>query len=217
MASFAAPVTVIRNGRAVIAHYGSVATELAVCAKHAGVVHRPELAVLELEGPAPWLESLLAQALDRPAPAVGSATPAGASWCARPAPGRATIVGPAGAIGGWRQVAQRSGVNGGHVRSHDAGGLTAFELIGPRAARVLAGAGVAATPPQTARTAALGAASAVVLCEAPGRFLVLVEAAEHQSALEALHAAGTPLGLARIGHDAFDRLVAAGRPAFVGV
>src|SRR4028119_376310 len=73
MLSMTRPVTVVRDGHDVIAHYGSVATEVAVCVKHAGVVQRPELGVLELSGNPGSLAHLLDTALGKLAPAVGAA------------------------------------------------------------------------------------------------------------------------------------------------
>ena len=66
-------VSVMRGGSPVIAHYGSVATEVALCVKRAGIVERPELCVLELAGQAPFLEHVLDRALGELAPAPARA------------------------------------------------------------------------------------------------------------------------------------------------
>jgi hypothetical protein len=218
MVSLTRPVTVIRHGHSVIAHYGSVATEVAVCAKHAGIVERPELGVLELRGSGDSLEQLLAKALGELAPGLGAAVQVGGAWCARPAAGRALIVAPQGSLGRWRGLVQRSIVSGGHVSCGDVAGMSAVSLIGPRAARVLAGAGVCeALLPGAAVAATLAGAAAVVVCEAPDRFLALVEDGAGSPAWPALDAAGAPLGLAHVGHDAYDMLSAAARPALLAV
>jgi glycine cleavage system aminomethyltransferase T len=218
MVSLAAPVTVMRDGHAVIAHYGSVATEVAVCAKYAGIVQRPELALLELQGPELWLEHLLATALGDRVPAPRAAVQAGGSWCARPSADRALLIGPEGSRGRWRRLVQRSMVSGGHVTCADVAGMRAVSLIGPRAARVLKDAGVcgALAPGETA-SGMLGEAPAVVVCEARGRFLLVVEAPADGAAWQVLGAAGTPLGLGLVGHDAYDRLSAAVGPALIAV
>lgn len=217
MVSLAGPVTVMRDGHAVIAHYGSVATEVAVCVKHAGVVQRPELAMLELRGGDVFLEHLLATALGDLAPAPSSAVQSGGSWCARPTSGRVLIVAPASGIDRWRRLVQRSIVSGGHVTCAAVAGMSAVSLIGPRAARVLAGAGLCdGLEPGMTAAGMLAGAPAVVVCEAPDRFLLLVEAGG-DAAWRALDAAGAPHGLGRAGHDAYDRLSAAFRPALLAV
>jgi len=218
MVSLTRPVTVMRDGHAVIAHYGSVATEVAVCAKHAGVVQRPELGVLELRGPGKSLERLLATALGELAPALGAAAQVGGAWCARPTAERALIVAPQGSVGRWRRQVQRAVVSGGHVTCGDLTGMCAVSLIGPRAGRVLVDAGVPALPmPGAAVAATLGNAPVVVVCEASDRYLLLVDADADSPAWPALDAAGAPHGLGHVGHDAYDRLSAASRPALLAV
>jgi glycine cleavage system aminomethyltransferase T len=213
MVSLAGPVTVKRDGHAVIAHYGSVATEVAVCVKHAGLVQRPELAVLELRGPDVWLEQMLTTALGELAPAARSAVQAGGAWCARPTADRALIVAPPATVGRWRRQVQRSIVSGGRVSCDDVADMRAASLIGPRAGRVLAAAGVCeGLLPGATVTGELAGAPAVVVCEAPDRFLLLVAAATGDAAWRALRDAGAPHGLGRAGHDAYDRLSAASRP-----
>ena len=218
MVSLAGPVTVKRDGHAVIAHYGSVATEVAVCVKHAGLVQRPELAVLELRGPDAWLEHLLTTALGELAPAARTAVQAGGAWCARPTADRALIVAPPATVGRWRRQVQRAIVSGGRVSCSDVAGMSAVSLIGPRAARVLAGAGVCdGLLPGATVAGVLAGAPAVVVCEAPDRFLLLVAAGAGGAAWRALGDAGAPHGLGRAGHDAYDRLSAASRPALLAV
>jgi hypothetical protein len=53
----------------VTAHYGSVATEVAVCRKSVGLAVRTELRILEVCGREPWLERLLDRALAGRVPA----------------------------------------------------------------------------------------------------------------------------------------------------
>lgn len=218
MVSLAAPVTVMRDGHAVIAHYGSVATEMGVCAKHAGLVQRPELAVLELQASDLRLEHLLATALGSGVPAPHAAVAVGGSWCARPAAERVLLIGPEGSLGRWRRLVQRSMVSGGRVTCADVSGAHAVSLIGPRAGRVLEDAGVCgALAPGATGSGTLAGARAVVVCEARGRYLLVVEAPAGAPAWQALGAAGAPLGLGLVGHDAYDRLSAAVRPALAAV
>jgi len=218
MVSLTRPVTVMRDGHAVIAHYGSVATEVAVCVKAAGIVQRPEIGALELRGPGSSLEHLLARVLGEHVPAPGAAVPIGAAWCARPTAERALIVAPRSSLERWRRLVQRSIVSSGRVRSSDAAAICAVSVLGPRAARVLSEAGVCEMLlPGAAVAGALAEAPAVVVCEAPDRFLLLVEADADSVAWAKLDAAGAPHGLSHVGHDAYDRLSAAARPALLAV
>lgn len=50
-----------RHGRAVAAHFGSAATEAAVCTSHVGLAERPERATLELRGPEGEVDNALAE------------------------------------------------------------------------------------------------------------------------------------------------------------
>ena len=120
------------------------------------------------------------------------------------------MVGPDGGVGGWRRLVQRATVSGGGIRGRDVRGLTAVSLLGPRAAAVLAGAGVCRDlAPGDAVSGTLGGAAAVAVCQARDRFLLLVDAAPGDPAWDVLGAAGAPHGLGRAGHDAYDRLSAA--------
>src|ERR671931_672004 len=56
-------VMVIREGHPVAAHFGSAATELAVCVQRVGLAVRSDLDALELAGPEPWLPDFLSPAL----------------------------------------------------------------------------------------------------------------------------------------------------------
>ena len=51
-------VLVMRDDRAVVAHYGSAAGELAACVSAVGLADRSDLAILQLDGPAPQLRHL---------------------------------------------------------------------------------------------------------------------------------------------------------------
>src|SRR3954447_3442624 len=81
-----------RDGRSVTAHYGSVATELAVCRKSVGLAVRTELRILGVCGREPWLERLLSRALTGRVPAMGTAAvaagPGGPGGRRRPGAGR---------------------------------------------------------------------------------------------------------------------------------
>ena len=91
-------MTVARDGRFVTRHYGSVATELAVCRKSVGMALRTELRVLEVAGREPWLERLLDRALrgHHPVPGEAAVVAAAGTWCARVGERTALVVGPPG-------------------------------------------------------------------------------------------------------------------------
>jgi glycine cleavage system aminomethyltransferase T len=207
-------VRVVRAGSPVIAHYGSVATEVALCVKRAGLVERPELAVLELSGQAPFLDHVLDRALGGLAPVPGRAAGVGGTWCARPADGRALVVAPAAALARWRGLARRSMLGGTRLVCREMPTTRVASLVGPRAAAVLQAAGLPHDLAAGAAAAgALGAAPAVVVREAAASFLLLAGAAPDRDPWAPLRDAGRPLGLAAVGHDALDRLAVAGRAA----
>ena len=201
----------MRGGSPVIAHYGSVATEVALCVKRAGIVERPELCVLELAGQAPFLEHVLDRALGKLAPAPGPCG-RGRRDVVRPPHGQSRPRGgPRGRSGALARA--RAPL---HARGH-AADVPRAAGDGRRLARRAARRGRARRPPAcpatcrpAARAAALlGTAPAVVVRERADGFLVFAEAAPGRDPWDALCEAGRPLGLAPVGHDALDRLTAA--------
>ena len=121
-----------------VAHYGSVATELAICRKTAGLADRSELGRLELTGREPWIEHALAHAIGPGVPRPGRAARLGDTWCCRVAPDRALIVAPAPALARWRRLAREAVVAGHPIACADvSAATTAASLVGPSAAAVL--------------------------------------------------------------------------------
>src|SRR5262245_40513034 len=134
-----------RDGRSVTAHYGSVATEVAVCRKSVGLAVRGELRVLEVCGREPWLERLLQRTLGGRVPPPGSAAIAAGTWCCRVDDRRALVIGPAGAVGRWRRVAREAVIGGSPITAAEiTDDWAAVSLIGPKAPRLLAMAGLPA-------------------------------------------------------------------------
>jgi glycine cleavage system aminomethyltransferase T len=199
-------VRVMRGGSPVIAHYGSVATEVALCVKRAGLVERPELSVLELTGQEPFVDHVLDRALGALAPVSGRATGVGGTWCARPSGGRALVAAPEASLARWRDLARRSILGGTRLTCRAVPSTAVVSLVGPRAAKVLQAAGL---PHDLPAGGAADAPYAVVVREVADHFLVFAEAVPGRSAWAALLEAGRPLGLAPVGHDALDRLAAA--------
>src|SRR4051812_13090905 len=128
-----------RDGRSVTAHYGSVATEIAVCRKSVGLAVRTELRILEVCGREPWLERLLARALAGGVPAVGTAAIAAGTWCCRVDERRALVIGPSGAVERWRRVAREAVIGGSPISAAELTDAWApLSLLRPKAPELLA-------------------------------------------------------------------------------
>jgi glycine cleavage system aminomethyltransferase T len=203
-----------RDGRSVTAHYGSVATEVAVCRKSVGLAVRTELRILEVCGREPWLERLLARALGGRVPAVGSAAIAAGTWCCRVDDRRALVIGPSGAVERWRRVAREAVIGGSPISAAELTDAWApLSLIGPKAPRLLAMAGVEADlPVGGVHVGSLEGAPALVLRAATDHWLALIEADAAPEACHALLEAGRTVGLSLVGCEAVGRLAAAARP-----
>jgi glycine cleavage system aminomethyltransferase T len=203
-----------RDGRPVTAHYGSVATELAVCRKAVGLALRSELRILEVCGREPWLERLLSRALGGRVPEVGTAAVAAGTWCWRTEQDRALVVGPSGAVERWRRVAREAVIGGSPISAAEV--TDAWEplsLIGPKAPRLLALAGVEAELPVggVCETTVEGA-PALVLRAGTDHWLALLDAGAAPAACHELLEAGREVGLSLVGCEAVARLAAAARP-----
>jgi glycine cleavage system aminomethyltransferase T len=207
---------VSRDGRAVTAHYGSVATEVAVCRKSVGLAVRTELRILEVCGREPWLERLLARALAGRVPLVGTAAVAAGTWCLRVDERRALVVGPSGAVERWRRVAREAVIGGSPISAAE---LTdqrvPVSLIGPKAARLLQLAGLAGfdLPVGGVACGAVDGTPAVVLRVSGDHWLAILDEDGAPSACHALLDAGRTVGLTLVGCEAVGRLAAAARRA----
>jgi len=203
-----------RDGRSVTAHYGSVATEVAVCRKSVGLAVRSELRILEVCGREPWLERLLARTLGGRVPDPGSAAIAAGTWCCRVDDRRALVIGAAGAVERWRRVAREAVIGGSPITAAEiTDDWAAVSLIGPKAPRLLAMAGLPADLP----AGGLGAgvvqgASTIVLRASGDHWLALIDAARAPEACHALLEAGRSVELTLVGCEAVGRLAAAARP-----
>jgi glycine cleavage system aminomethyltransferase T len=200
-----------REGHAVAAHFGSAATELAVCVKRVGLAVRSDLDALEITGPEPWLTHFLEGSLGGHAPAAGVAVRTAGSWCCRVAPDRASVVGPWSAAARWAGIVRHAVVTGATVDCTDrSDSATALTLVGPRAARLLDDAGL---EPDLrvggVRESWFAGSSVLVLREAADRFLLVLDADHAVDAWQELFDAGRTLGLSMVGADALERLAAA--------
>jgi glycine cleavage system aminomethyltransferase T len=203
-----------RDGRSVTAHYGSVATEVAVCRKSVGLAVRTELRILEVCGREPWLERLLARALGGRVPALGSAAIAAGTWCCRVDERRALVIGPSGAVERWRRVAREAVIGGSPISAADlTDARVPLSLIGPKASRLLAMAGVEGELALgEVRSVLVEGAPAVVLRAGADHWLALVDADAAPAACHALLEAGRTVGVTLVGCEAVGRLAAAARP-----
>src|SRR4051794_6263896 len=196
------------------AHYGSVAAEMAVCTKAAGLVDRSALRQLAVTGPEHMLDYVLEAALPDGAPEPGRAVCVASTWCCRTTARRAIVAGTPSAVERWRQVESRAvssaGLAVGLELLRDA---TALALLGPRAARVVAAAGLPADlcVLEVADLTLEGAPLALVR-EDVDSFLALFERGHPPAVFEALWAAGREHGLAPVGNEAVELLHAAHRP-----
>jgi glycine cleavage system aminomethyltransferase T len=205
----AGAVSVMRDGRPVAAHYGSAATELAVCVKGVGLAFRSDLDTLALSGHPAWLDHVLGKALGGRIPQTGSATAMAGALCCRVDAEHAVVVAPAGAAARWRRIAREAIVVGNPIAFADrSADLTVFSLVGPRARRLLAAAGLTGEPADV-RTTALAGVPVFLVREHDDRYLLVAGDDGAETAWRALVDAGAPLGLALVGSDALARLAAA--------
>jgi glycine cleavage system aminomethyltransferase T len=200
-----------RDGHAVVAHYGSVSAEIAVCMKSVGLIDHSDYGVLELRGDPELLDQALVAHFDSPLP-TRSARRLHTVWYLRLSQRRILLVGPHEALASGRPIA--GGGDRRNVTHRDLGTSFAIvEVLGPRAARLLAAAGLHGKLPVGGVGAAAGDNDVVaILRESERRYLALVPADAAESFWARLLTAGEPLGAAFVGCDALALLNAsAGR------
>ena len=195
-------VMVMRDGHPVAAHFGSTATEVAVCVKRVGLAVRSDLAVLDVTGAEPWLAPFLADALGQAVPSQGRARQIAGTWCCRVASDRAVVVGP------WSTIARCTQLPGDRMDAR-----TALTLVGPRVSRVLADVGLQNDLEiEGLREGWFADSPTVLLRESGDRYLLVVDAEQAGDAWRELLDAGRSLGLSMVGADALARLAAAPAP-----
>jgi glycine cleavage system aminomethyltransferase T len=178
-------VMVMRDGHQVAAHYGSTATEVAVCVKRVGLAVRSDLAAIELVGAESWL--------GHPVPSQGRARRIARTWCCRVASERVVLVGPWSDIVGDRLVTK-----------------TVLTLVGPRVSRVLADVGLHNDLEiGGVREGWFADSPTLLLHESADRYLLVVDAEQADEAWRTLLDAGRSLGLSMVGTEALERLAAA--------
>jgi glycine cleavage system aminomethyltransferase T len=202
----------MHDDRAVVAHYGSAAGELAACVSAVGLADRSDLAILGLDGPAVQLRHLSQRLAGSELAPGGAALSGGAWWCAV-SPERMLVLGDARS--GDRlhavlraRVARRSAV----TLVDRSGELTALAVVGRRACAVLAELGVYGpsgnprdVPPLTAHTATDTGTKVLWLLESDDKALALMPAADAPAVWHAIERAGRPHGLCAVGQEALAR------------
>lgn len=206
-------VLVELGGRKVVAHYGSAASEIAVCTKAVGLVERAELRLLEARGAQTVLSAALESAIPGAVPQSGQARCVADTWCCRVEPERAIVAGEAGAVDRWRQVVSRAAsTTGMAVTARMLLEGEAVSMVGPKASVVLTKSSLPGDlQPGRVESATIAGAPVSVVCEEAAHYLLLFPQGCPPEALEAIGAAGQSLGLARVGHEALAHLRAARR------
>jgi glycine cleavage system aminomethyltransferase T len=207
-------VMVQRDGLPVVGHYGSVAAEIAVCTKAAGLVDRSSIRQLAISGAEGLLDHVLHAAVPAGPPSEGHAICVAGTWCCRATARRAVVAGAPGAVTRWRQVASRAistaGLAVGVELLMDSAALS---LVGPRAARIVRAAGLPAElGMREVADGRLGGAPVTVVREDGDHFLLLFEHGHPAAVWQALWEAGRDHGLAPVGNEALELLQAAKRP-----
>jgi Aminomethyltransferase folate-binding domain len=176
-------VMVMRDGHQVAAHFGSTATEVAVCVKRVGLAVRSDLAAVD------------AAPDGHQAPSPGRARRIAGTWCCRVASDRALVIGPR------RELRA-------HPRPRR--DRTVLTLVGPKAHQVLADAGLQnGLEVGGLRESWFADSPTVLLRESADRYLIVVDATEAGEAWRTLLDAGRSLGLSMVGAEALARLAAA--------
>jgi hypothetical protein len=189
-------VMVMRDGHPVAAHFGSTATEVAVCVKRVGLAVRSDLAVVDVSGSEPSLAPL------QPVPSPGRARRIAGTWCCRVASDRTVVIGPWSATARWTQLPRdRTSVR------------AVLTLVGPLAHQVLADVGLHnGLEIEGLREGWFADSPTLLMRESADRYLLVVDAEQAGQAWRELLDAGRSLGLSMVGADALARLAAAPAP-----
>ena len=195
-----------RDGHTIVASYGSVPGEIAVCMKSVGLADRSDLGVLELRASTALLDRALAARLGDPPVSPGYARRQRSVWFVRMDARKTLLVGPHAALASGPLIGK--GADRAELACKDIGStILMISVIGPRAMRLLA----AADLPDDLAIGAIGRdprdpAVIAVLRESQRRVLILVRASAGDATWSRLLAAGEPLGAAFVGCDALTLL-----------
>ena len=158
------------DGHAVVAHYGSVHGEIAVCMKSVGLVDHSDYGVFELRGDRGMLDRALIARVGDPPLAIGSGRRLRGVWYLRLDARRALLAGPHGRSNAEAAIEGGRGAN--TVPHRDVGAsLALIGIVGPRATRLLAVAGLAGELPIGAIRADAGDSCIVAILRESQRLL----------------------------------------------
>jgi heterotetrameric sarcosine oxidase gamma subunit len=196
-----------RQGWLVAADFGSLASEMAVCRAAAGLADVSSIGKFEIRGREhaiaelhPSCRSLSAQRAVR----AGDAW-----WCPVSPTLLLVLAAPSAAAKVRAELAERA--DGDELELVDVTAeRVAVCLMGPAAAQVLMRAGATALQEGAIRAESVAGIPTLVLHQDERRWLLVAPAEDATVLWNALSDAGAPLGLAHVGADALQHLLAAG-------
>lgn len=202
---------VVRHGWWVAAHFGSPGGELALCETAVGLADRSDLGKLELRGEAGAIEQLVGQ-LSGGQVSPGDALLAEGTWWCAVSHEHVLALCDAGETGRVHAAAHAAvrwtrGATVADVTPR----FAALGLLGPGTATVLGELSDSEPPLGDAETPAfdvlrLAAVPAMLLRDAPGRAVVLTEAARAAALWTEVERAGREAGIGKVGADAVSHL-----------
>jgi glycine cleavage system aminomethyltransferase T len=196
-----------REGWLVAADFGSLASELAVSRAAAGLVDMSSIGKFEVRGS----EHALAAVLPPVRPLASQrAAHAGEAWWCQLAPDLLLVLSVLGANVRVREDLEER--TAGHdLQLHDVTrDSAAMCLVGRAGREVMARVGTREVAEGAVRSEAVAGIPTLVLRQAERRWLLVAPAADAAELWHALSEAGAPLGLAHVGTDALQHLLAAG-------
>ena len=200
-----------RDGHTVVAHYGSVSAEIAVCMTSVGLADHSDYGVLELRGDRETLDRALIARFGDPPLAIGNGRRLHSVWYVRMDAHHTLLVGPHAAV--RSEAATEYGRDRSLPYRDIRASLAIVGIVGPRATRLLSAAGLPGKLPVGAIGTAAGERSIVaILRESQRRYLALVRADAADDFWVRLLTAGEPLGAAFVGYDALTLLNASSSP-----
>jgi heterotetrameric sarcosine oxidase gamma subunit len=193
-----------RDGWRVAASFGDPERELDRCRASVGYADRSALGKLELQAAAGELPSLAGVALE-----AATAIRVTDGWWCPLTPERALLLAEPGAAPALRERLQESARGAGAPASvvDLTAGLAALAVVGPLAREAFARLSAldlrpAVTPPAAFRPGSVARVPAMVLCEAPDRYLLLFGAGHAQYVWTAVADAAGHLGGGPVGTEA---------------
>ena len=176
--------------------------------KSVGLADHSDLGALELSGDRESLDRALVELFGDPPVPIGTGRRLHGVWYVRTHAHHTLLVGPHAALASRRAAGRgRSDLPHRDIRAS----LAIVGIVGPRASRLLAAAGLPEKLPIGAiATVAEDPSIVAILRESQRRYLALVRAGAADALWIRLLSAGAPLGAAFVGYDALTLLHASG-------